>query len=62
VHQAILPDTHTPLAGVRTPHLDCAISTVLPPSLLGEPLPLLVSSGDLLLLGPHDLRSFSPLQ
>ena len=48
------------------PYLHCGTSMVfpqlLPPSLLGGLLPLLVSSGNLLVLGPRDLRSFSPLQ
>ena len=66
VHQAILPSAHTPLAEVKTPHLDCGIPAVLPrllsSSLLGEPLLLLISCDDLLALGPCDLGSFSALQ
>jgi len=66
MYQAILPGTHISLAGVRTPHLHYNTSTVLPqllsPSLLGGPLPLLISSGDLFSLGPHNLGSFSLLQ
>jgi len=62
VHQAILPSAHTPLAGNRTPHLNCSTSAVLPPSLLRGPLPLLISCGDFLALGPRNLGSFSPLQ
>ena len=65
VHQTILSGTHTPLAEVSTSHLYCSTSVVfswlLPSSLLGGLLPLLVSSGDLLALGPHDLEFFSPL-
>ena len=65
VYQAILPGTHTPLAGVRTLHLHCGISIVLlqllSPSLLGGLL-LLISGGDLLALRPCDLGSFSLLQ
>ena len=66
MHQAILPGTYTPLTEVRTPHLHCSTSTVLPqllpPSLLREPLHFLVSGSDLLAFGPCDLESFSPLQ
>jgi len=66
VYQAVLPGTHTPLAGIRTPYLDCGTPAVFPQllssSLLEGPLHLLVSGGDLFSLGPHDLGSFSPLQ
>ena len=61
MYQAILFGAHTPLAGVRTPYLNCSISAVLSPSLLGGPLSLLVSGGDLLALGLCNLESFSPL-
>jgi len=30
VHQAVLPGAHTPLAGVRTPYLDCGTPAVFP--------------------------------
>ena len=47
MHQAILPGAHTPLTGVSTPHLHYSTSVVfprlLPPSLLGGPLHLLIS-------------------
>jgi len=66
MHQAILPSAHTPLTEVSTSHLYCGTSAVLPwlfPfSLLRGLLPLLVSSGNLLMFGSCDLRSFSPLQ
>jgi len=35
---------------------------LLPPSLVGGPLSLLISGSDLFALGLHDLGSFSPLQ
>jgi len=54
------------LVEVSIPHFYCGTPIVLPwllpPSLLGGPLPLLISSSNLLSLGPHDLGSFSPLQ
>ena len=66
MHQAILPGIHASLAGIRTPYFHCCTSAVLPqllpPSLLGGLLHLLISSSNLLALGPHNLESFSPLQ
>jgi len=65
VHHAILSGVHTSLAGVSTPHLHCStsmiLSLLLSSRLLGGPLPLLVSDSNLLVLGPCDLESFSPL-
>jgi len=59
VHQTILPGAHTPLTGVSTPHLYCGTSMVLPwllpSSLLGGPLPLLVSGSDFLALMLWDI-------
>ena len=65
VHQAILPGVHIFLTEVSTSHLDYSISMVLSWLLLfsffGGPLPLLISGGDLLAFGSHDLEFFSPL-
>ena len=61
VHQAILPSTHTSLAGVRTPHLNCGISAVLPPRLFEGPLSLFISGGNFFSLGPRNLGWPLPL-
>ena len=61
MYQTILPSAHTPLTEVSTPHLDCGTPMVLSLlslfSLLRGPLPLLVSSSNLLVL-----EFFSSLQ
>ena len=66
VHQVILPGTHIPLIGVSIPHLHCGISAVflwlLPFSLLGGLLHLLISGSDFLALRSYNLGSFSLLQ
>ena len=64
MYQTILPSTHTPLTGVSIPYLHCSTSMVLPwllhSSLLGGPLPLLVSGSDFLMLRSHNLGPFHP--
>ena len=64
VHQIILPGTHISLTGVSTLHLHCGTSMVLPwllpSSLLGGPLPLLISSSNFFALRSYDLNPSAP--
>jgi len=66
MHQAILPSTQTPLAEISILHLHCSTSVVfswlLPSRLFERPLSLLISGGDLLVFGSHDLGFFNLLQ